>query len=352
MRSVFDAKPCRVRARVLCRKTDTGLLYSAEYLNSKLKCICKFETNSLENCISEAQSYLNENTENRLSGVFYSAYSLLEDSIISKNMKRIESALDNFDNLNVKSIELRVSALGDGSFSLSEEYILCELIKNEQDPNNIYDVVAEPCELNSAQYSISQLKKAITVINELSNDLYGETLCHLTEILIVKSNQINAASSFKSFGVVFMRELESEQDWTTYLEHLIHESAHHLVFSIWHSQRLIEKDKGILLCSPLRPDPRPISAVFHAAGVLSRIIFILGLAYDSGKYKNLKRTAKYNFPNTESLLNQFHDAFYAIESNAILSETGNKLLCSFKNLAQEYNRNSTLFIGREVSQNG
>jgi len=351
MKELYDANPCKKRAERLCRKTDIGLLNSANYLIDKMEHSFIDNTTALARKVDEARAYLTEREENRLSGVFYSAYSILEDAAKSGSLSKIRDALDSFDDLTVKHDSLRIASLGDGFFSEKDENILVDFIRNEQDPDGKHLRVATKCTQSSSEYSKLELNKAIEAIKSLNKNLYEETLCHITDILIVNSNRINAASSFKSFGVVFLRELEPEQNWTTYLEHLVHESAHHLVFSIWHSIRLIDQDKGRLLSSPLRPDPRPISAVYHAAAVLSRIIFVLGLAYDSDKYTSIKRTARYNFSNTSSLLEQFCDAYNVIKENAVLTGIGERLLENFKILAVSYNRESTLFVGREVSLN-
>jgi HEXXH motif-containing protein len=133
-----------------------------------------------------------------------------------------------------------------------------------------------------------------------------------------------------------LKFLKPSQTWTTYLEHIVHEAAHHLLFALFYGYDVFKAGSSGRFRSPLRSDERPLDAVFHAMFVLARIIFILRRIKDSGLYPDFHRTATYSFHNPLPLIEQFRQAYDVIKRNAQLTEYGVGLLDATHRFAEEY----------------
>src|SRR5262249_2198969 len=155
---------------------------------------------------------------------------------------------------------LRVTALG----RLSEieatdlkQVLSAELARSGQD-SDIFD----PQEGALVERSMSAVQEALEAIELCAPTLGKEIAQIVTDIVIIDSSKTNAASSFQAPGVIVLKFLRPFQTWTTYLEHIPHEAAHHLLYAIFNSNDVFRSGKAERFRSPLRSDLRPLDAVF------------------------------------------------------------------------------------------
>lgn len=179
--------------------------------------------------------------------------------------------------------------------------------------------------------SQTALADALARIRAQLPDYYEELRACVTNIFIVRSDCINAGSSYLTFGIVYLKELQADQDWTAYFEHVVHEAAHHALFAIMGSHRLFaEGQADAKYASPFRSELRPLDAIFHAAFVLSRLCDALEVAGLGAFIRTYSRTAKYNYDNPKGIPAQFYDAYDVLAHHARLTDQGREVLDSAK----------------------
>ena len=136
-----------------------------------------------------------------------------------------------------------------------------------------------------------------------------------------------------------MKELQVDQDWTAYFEHVVHEGAHHALFALMGSHRLFaEGQENGKYTSPFRSEPRPLDAIYHAAFVLSRLCDALEVAGLGAFIRTYSRTAKYNYDNPKGIPAQFYDAYGVLAEHARLTAEGNQVLASAKAVVDGYSK--------------
>ncbi|WP_350355667.1 aKG-HExxH-type peptide beta-hydroxylase [Serratia symbiotica] len=126
--------------------------------------------------------------------------------------------------------------------------------------------------------------------------MYQETKFIIDEIRLFSAKNVRAGSGFNTLGMVYISELSKDDDASRYIEHLIHESAHNLLYAYWANEALIENETDELFHTPFRKDKRPLSAIYHAMFVLYHTIFIFDRInqYDSNLIDFSKVRSNYN----------------------------------------------------------
>ena len=165
---------------------------------------------------------------------------------------------------------------------------------------------------------------------------YGEIQALISDIVFIQSEHINAGTCFKAFGMLYLTVLREGQEWTTYLENIVHEAAHHYLFAVWTIDRIIERDGNKFYPSPLRTEPRPMSGIYHAMFVLARTIRVLNIFRSIPEYApDVQRMSTgYNqSKNSASLEEKFLAAYKTVRENSILTPIGEKLLEGCREMA-------------------
>ena len=193
-------------------------------------------------------------------------------------------------------------------------------------------VVAAPSR-DAGPHSLEALEVALNHIRTMAPAYHRELRECVTDIVIVRSDCLNAGSSYQAFGVIFLKELQPGQDWSAYFEHIIHESAHHALFAIMAVHRLFAAGQpDERYPSPFRQEPRPVDAIFHAAFVLSRLCDALETARVGAFARTPARTARYIHDNPKPIPDQFYDAYEVLTRNVRLTDEGRQILASAKTI--------------------
>jgi hypothetical protein len=197
--------------------------------------------------------------------------------------------------------------------------------------------IAQPSreELDAAR---SATQTALDWLATCDPELHGELQVYLTDILLMHSDTINAASSVKSYGIVRMSHLKEGQSWTRYYENLVHEAAHQHLNYLWHQDEIILNEDSGTYSSPLRREPRPLSGIFHAAFVLARTMRGLRSLQNSPEY-DPKRfpivTGYNNKKNPAGFKEKFDDCIITLDKHAEFTVLGQQLYAELKNFATQ-----------------
>lgn len=181
--------------------------------------------------------------------------------------------------------------------------------------------------LSDYENTVTICELTLNKIKENIPDLYQEINELIDYIIIVESNGVNAGSYLNALGTFIMRTFNSnDEHWTRILEHIVHESAHNLLYHIWYQEPLITDDDG-LYYTPFRLDHRPLSGVYHAMYVLARTIFAFDMLLRNNVIRTDEIKSHYNEANNHtSFKNKFFQTVKVIESSRKMTSFGNKLL--------------------------
>lgn len=183
--------------------------------------------------------------------------------------------------------------------------------------------------------SVKSVHSTLALLKTLDPLSYDELGVLVGDVLIMSSRKLNAGSSFPAYGCIYLAALRSDQSWTAYLEHLVHEAAHHYLFVLWSHSPLLAFEPPETYCSPLRTEPRPISAIFHQMFVLARVIRTKRLFEATGRFASDladMRTQYQNDSSPGSFEDKFVMAANVIESHAKLTPVGEAVFHSARKL--------------------
>lgn len=180
-----------------------------------------------------------------------------------------------------------------------------------------------------------QVKEVLQKLSVVDPETFKEFRALISDVGIMNSELVNAGTCLPAFGMISLRTLRAEQNWTAYLEHLVHESAHHYLYAVWTTEDLILNEDTARYKSPLRTEPRPLSGIYHAMFVLARTIRAIRLFQRCGEYGPEIRhvaTQYNNAKNPASFEDKFCEAAEVIEQNAALSSLGGSIYGSCRQM--------------------
>jgi HEXXH motif-containing protein len=120
----------------------------------------------------------------------------------------------------------------------------------------------------------SALATALERLRLSAPDLHGEVEALITDIVLATSDGSQhfvffGASSFALWGAMTVN-VSAHDHWIGYLQTVVHEAAHNLLFALAREAPLVLNDPNVRYQSPLREDARPMDGIFHAAFVSAR----------------------------------------------------------------------------------
>lgn len=176
-------------------------------------------------------------------------------------------------------------------------------------------------------------------IKEVDPKSLEECNAVIAEVLFIDSNNLNAGSSFPIFGCIYLNVLRERDTWTAYLEHIIHETAHHYLFGLWTTDPILKNAGEQKFKSPLRNEPRPLSAIFHQMFVLSRVIRVWSLfqtKYPGCHELFVPYTNYQNDRDGRTFVDKFWFSVEVIEKNANLTILGQQILNQCRACVKEH----------------
>lgn len=120
---------------------------------------------------------------------------------------------------------------------------------------------------------------ALPKLAELDSELFGEFTSLVQEIRLFDGRGARGITSTRCYGTILLRIPTSDQELTSpflyFLDHLTHELSHLVLHGFMNHDPLILNGHAERFAAPMRPDPRPLYGIYHAAFVLARIIRVL-----------------------------------------------------------------------------
>jgi HEXXH motif-containing protein len=191
-----------------------------------------------------------------------------------------------------------------------------------------WEIEAAPLTAEHRTDSRKSVRAILKWLRLLDPASYGEIQNLISEIALIRTEKLNAGSSFPIFGCMYLNVMRSNDDSLSYLEHLIHETAHHFLFGIWTLDPVIVADGPTLHRSPLRREPRPLSAIFHQMFVLARVIRVWSIFQRNNVFPSLIFRPYSNYQNDTEGTNfkeKFEIAQTIIRTHARLTAIGKRI---------------------------
>ncbi|MEZ8695139.1 HEXXH motif-containing putative peptide modification protein [Vibrio splendidus] len=187
------------------------------------------------------------------------------------------------------------------------------------------------------QYTQKEVQKCLSHIESSCPALYEEINTVISQIHIMSSPHVNAGSYLSMLGMFNIRYLKSDvEHWSRLAEHIIHESAHNLLYQLWYQEPIITSDDGVFY-TPFRKDERPISGVYHAMFVLARTIYGFNqlLSNSDIEFKQTDISSHYNEANNEKIFTEkFFQTVEVIEYSGRVTPFGQKIMSDCINLVK------------------
>lgn len=173
----------------------------------------------------------------------------------------------------------------------------------------------KPVERISESY-VKLLDDTLNRIGSVWPEILEELRSHIR--LIVPFNGVPLGfTDIHMPGALFIKHLEN--DFAFAAEHLIHEASHSRLNAINYIYRLWPGTQNVMLSSPWRRDPRPLSGVYHGAFVFARLLVFIdrcGSRYDLGPLAE----------RAPRIADQFWSAYHTLENRPELSHAAQVLL--------------------------
>jgi HEXXH motif-containing protein len=118
--------------------------------------------------------------------------------------------------------------------------------------------------------------RALALIRTADGSLFEEMRALVRQVILAiggpDAPPFGGVTTFYVWGAIFINP-SLYVDAVTMASGLVHEAAHALLLGSTMGDPLVENDPGDRYKSPLRPDPRPMDGIVHAAFVLARMHF-------------------------------------------------------------------------------
>ena len=184
--------------------------------------------------------------------------------------------------------------------------------------------------------TVDVIGEALARISASDGESYDEFEALVTDIVLLASSGVVEGSCFNALGCIYLSTVEEHQSWVHLVDMIIHETAHHLLYTYWSKAPLILNDRQGLYNSPFRTEKRPLSGIYHAMCVLARTIRILKILERTDSFVNEIKIYYYN-DATHSGVNELEKEFLAtyeiIKRHADLSGVGKSIMEESREMA-------------------
>ena len=117
-----------------------------------------------------------------------------------------------------------------------------------------------------------QIDQAFNIIKHINAIAHQEINALISQIIIIHVAELYSGSTFGLLGTAFLAPTETKLYVVDYIEGLLHEAAHILLFMLSIEDELFLNDPNELYQSPIRQDARPMGGIFHAYFVATRVL--------------------------------------------------------------------------------
>ncbi len=248
---------------------NTSLISSLSYIHSELH-----KTDELENPFETIANNLSVNW------VTYGSYNMLLDTIETNSIASSKRLMDTIFNTITPPVPSTLVSVFDSEYSIGK----VELITRELSKHSDKVIKCGELDSESSVYAKAKMEEALDTIHSGSPLLWSLVNTYVDEVVLTGSTNghyVQSAASFNLFGLVMIYG-DTAQDVDFYLEHLIHELAHIILYTVNAKESVVTNEEHERFQAPYREDLRPMDGIYHAYFVMSYIIIHLRALADSG----------------------------------------------------------------------
>ena len=317
-------------AKEVKRLVDNKLIESFIYL-------LQVAEKGIKTSTIEIQERLKGQKNKKLSSLAYLYHTKLKQFINEQSVDGVNKLIKNIaDGSTFLSHQIQVDSIEANFFSREENKLLIDVFKYGYSTTYNKEPDLRALENDVVLHHVRQAQKAIDTIKLIDPLSFDEIQKCVSEILIYESNFMNSGSSFNTLGLITMNNLIEEQNWTTYLEIIIHEAAHLHLYNIMVYDKLFD-NKNEYFFSPLRQEKRPMIGIFHGMFVLSRIIRTFNLLDEFYLNSEDKPKVVFSYNNSRNNtphIQKFESLYNTVINNARLTSWGEKIVADCKRMTE------------------
>ena len=330
MLELHDARPDAQRDLVLRTSVNQRLIESLTYL---LDICSRRQGVRVESAGEQLATFT---ATSKLSGMVHVVHDRLVAAIKANDAASIQTVLDAFATLTYASQDARVIGLLRDGYSMALHRLYLEA--SDAGTRRTYKFAFDGTPANDDEYNQASVatERAVQRLMTVDPDLFDEFNTLVSDVMILHSPTMNAATSVSSLGIIRMSQLRPTQTWSRYLETLAHEAAHHHLNYLWFGDPIILNEEAGPFSSPLRQEKRPLSGIYHAMFVLGRTMRAINALQTSPTYdpeQDRIQTAYNNAGNSASFEQKFLDCWNVLTEHAKLTELGRRLMLSTREMA-------------------
>jgi HEXXH motif-containing protein len=248
---------------------DKRLCASAAYLLLAAESALKVDFHKARVSIRQAEDAVQKGA--CMAPAAFAHHHLLHKAIKAGDGKDVRHILRTFA-FPFKISEIAVEPFPALSARAEADRAIARVFKQENERQYGSQFEACPAEGALLSHSTGVVQNVLMLLAEHDPVTLAEARHLIQKIAIAETSSMRAGTSFFAFGLIALASLHVRQSWTAYLEFIVHEAAHHVLFAHWSQVPMVMNDDSGEYRSPLRVSPRPLSGVFHAAFVLARTI--------------------------------------------------------------------------------
>ena len=165
-------------------------------------------------------------------------------------------------------------------------------------------------------------------IRQIDFEFYQELDSYVTRVKLFNGQALKAITSASIFGAIYLRLPPADENMEVYFaDHIIHETSHLQLDILLAFDKIVLNEDAEKFQAPIRIDPRPMTGIFHATFVLSRMVRLF--------QRIVKDTPKQQYINRLDIFKrQFYQGLETIEKNAVLTENGQRIKATFVQAAE------------------
>ncbi|KAB8030719.1 aKG-HExxH-type peptide beta-hydroxylase [Fluviispira multicolorata] len=263
------------------------------------------------------------NSDQKLSGYLHAIHTNMILAIEIKDVNSVQFLVNELlsnEFLYDKTLIIKLSdEIGEKKFEIYKSLFL-----KDDTFSDVTFLIPNAEEYNQASRNISD---SFNILNKYANNSFKEINKLITEIFLFnndKSYIISSGTSLNNFGSIYISS-NLKKSIPFYLEALVHESSHLYLFGIALNDSIVLNSDEERYSAPLRNDKRTMTGIYHAAFVISRIIY----SFNNILNNNINDESKTNneiIIRKKELISRFRGGYQTILKHGKLTNLGKEII--------------------------